>query len=95
MALTSFTVLPQKAQRAQIEKQLDLRLLPLFVLATCASAQAIDRTDNQQWTDVQVAVPVTKQFDFNILGRCASGVTSAVRLMNASASVSLSGTESI
>ena len=45
----------------------------MFVLASCASAQSVDRTDNQQWTDVQVAVPVTKQFDFNILGTLRLG----------------------
>ena len=45
----------------------------MFVLATCASAQLVDRTDNQVWSDVQVAVPVTKQFDFNILGTLRVG----------------------
>jgi hypothetical protein len=45
----------------------------MFALATCAPAQSVDRTDNQQWTDVQVAVPVTKQFDFNILGTLRIG----------------------
>ena len=45
----------------------------MFVLATCVPAQTSDRTDNQIWTDVQVAVPVTKQFDFNILGTLRIG----------------------
>lgn len=45
----------------------------MFVLATCASAQLVDRTDNQVWSDVQVAVPVTKQFDFNVLGTLRLG----------------------
>ena len=45
----------------------------MFVLASWASAQSTDRTDNQIWTDVQVAVPVTKQFDFNILGTLRLG----------------------
>jgi hypothetical protein len=31
------------------------------------SAQT-DRTDNQFWSDVQIAAPVTRNFDFNILG---------------------------
>jgi hypothetical protein len=53
--------------------QLLLQLLTVFVLASCASAQLVDRTDYQQWTDVQVAVPVTKQFDFNILGTLRIG----------------------
>ena len=49
-------------------------MLLLMVVASCISAQAlIDHTDNQQWTDVQVAVPVTKQFDFNVLGTLRLG----------------------
>jgi hypothetical protein len=32
-----------------------------------ASGQT-DRTDSQFWTDVQVAIPVTSHFDFNLLG---------------------------
>jgi hypothetical protein len=47
-----------------------LCLLCLFVVP--ASAQT-DQTDNQFWTDVQVAVPVTKNFDFNILGTLRIG----------------------
>ncbi|HKP84309.1 MAG TPA: DUF2490 domain-containing protein [Pyrinomonadaceae bacterium] len=56
-----------------MKKQLLLQLLTMFVLATCASAQLVDRTDNQVWSDVQVAVPVTKQFDFNVLGTLRLG----------------------
>lgn len=56
-----------------MKKQLLLQLLTMFVLATCAPAQLVDRTDNQQWTDVQVGVPVTKLFDFNILGTLRLG----------------------
>ena len=49
-------------------------LLLLLLLASCAPAQSlIDRTDNQQWTDVQLAVPVTKDFDFNLLGTLRVG----------------------
>jgi len=54
-------------------RHLFLQFLTAFVLATCASAQAVDRTDNQQWTDVQLAVPVTKLFDFNLLGTLRIG----------------------
>ena len=53
--------------------QLLLQLLTVFVLASSTSAQSVDRTDNQVWTDVQIAVPVTKQFDFNILGTLRLG----------------------
>jgi hypothetical protein len=42
------------------------------VLTGLASAQAI-QSDNQQWTDVQLAVPVTKSFDFNLLGTLRLG----------------------
>jgi len=49
-------------------------LLLLLLLVSCASAQSsIDHTDNQQWTDVQVAVPVAKSFDFNMLGTLRLG----------------------
>ena len=38
------------------------------------SAQPIlDRTDNQFWSDVQLAVPVTSHFDFNLLGTLRLG----------------------
>ncbi|HEX3254027.1 MAG TPA: DUF2490 domain-containing protein [Pyrinomonadaceae bacterium] len=49
-------------------------LLLLLLLVTGASAQSpVDHTDNQQWNDVQLAVPVTKNFDFNILGTLRFG----------------------
>lgn len=54
------------------------RLIPsaamflLMLLASTVSAQ-LDHTDNQQWTDVQLAVPVTKNFDFNLLGTLRLG----------------------
>ncbi len=44
----------------------------LCALCSLASAQAI-QSDNQQWTDVQLAVPVTKNFDFNLLGTLRLG----------------------
>jgi len=43
------------------------------LLVSGASAQSVDRTDNQLWTDVQLAAPVTKSFDFNILGTLRLG----------------------
>lgn len=47
----------------------------LFVLLSVrALAQSnVDRTDNQQWTDVQLAIPVTKNIDFNMLGTLRLG----------------------
>jgi hypothetical protein len=54
-----------------------IRLLIVFcfllVSEVTASGQLSDPTDNQFWTDVQVAVPVTKNFDFNILGTLRIG----------------------
>lgn len=46
----------------------------LIISAATASAQAVvDHTDNQIWNDVQLSVPVTKSFDFNILGTLRLG----------------------
>ena len=45
----------------------------LFVLSVVASAQVIDRTDNQFWSEVQVAVPMTRDVDFNVLGTLRLG----------------------
>jgi hypothetical protein len=45
----------------------------MFVVSGTSAQSLIDRTDNQQWTDVQLAVPVTKNFDFNILGTLRLG----------------------
>jgi len=45
-----------------------IALFLVLFLNSNSSAQLLDRTDNQQWTEVQIAVPVTKAFDFNIIG---------------------------
>jgi hypothetical protein len=38
-------------------------------LTTPVSAQSnLDQTDNQFWSDFQLAVPVTRQVDFNVIG---------------------------
>jgi len=51
-----------------------LSLVFLLTLATPASSQtAIDQTDTQQWNDVFIAVPITKQVDFNVLGTLRIG----------------------
>ena len=49
--------------------------LCLCVLSSLASAQSVIplQDDNQLWTDVQLAVPVTKNFDFNLLGTLRLG----------------------
>ena len=43
------------------------------MLTGLASAQLVDQTDNQFWSDVQVAVPMTKDIDFNVLGTLRIG----------------------
>jgi hypothetical protein len=49
-------------------------LFVLLLLAPCASAQAVPpQTDNQQWTEVQLAVPVTNNIDFALLGSLRLG----------------------
>jgi hypothetical protein len=46
----------------------------LLLLLTPVSAQPlVDRTDNQQWTDVQLFFPVTKQIDFTLGGTLRIG----------------------
>lgn len=46
----------------------------LVVLGGPASAQSlVDQTDNQFWTDVQLAVTVTRTIDFNLLGTLRVG----------------------
>lgn len=44
----------------------------LLLMPVCAQS-IVDQADNQQWTDVQLAVPVTTQFDFNLLGTLRLG----------------------
>jgi len=44
----------------------------LLCLSVAASAQ-VDRSDNQVWTDVQFAIPLTKTIDFNMLGTLRLG----------------------
>lgn len=51
-----------------------LSLVFLLTLATPASSQtAVDQTDTQQWNDVFIAIPITKQVDFNVLGTLRIG----------------------
>ena len=50
-----------------------LALVLLALLGGRVSAQSVDHTDNQLWSDVQVAVPVTKTIDFNLLGTLRLG----------------------
>jgi hypothetical protein len=48
-------------------KRLPLVFFILFVLL-CGPSSAQDPADNQLWSDVQIAVPVTKTIDFNVIG---------------------------
>lgn len=43
-------------------------MLVLISVPSFARAQLLDQTDNQQWTEVQLAVPIGKTVDFNLLG---------------------------
>ena len=45
-----------------------LQLLCTLCLSVAEAFGQVDRTDNQFWSDVQLAIPVTKDFDANILG---------------------------
>lgn len=52
------------------------KLLLLFCflcLSVVQTSGQTDRTDNQSWNDVQVAIPVTSNFDFNVLGTLRIG----------------------
>jgi hypothetical protein len=50
-----------------------LLLLCFLCLSVAETSGQTDQTDNQFWTDVQLAIPVTSQFDFNILGTLRIG----------------------
>lgn len=49
---------------------LSLCILCVFVAKVAAQ---VDHTDNQQWTDVQFAIPLTNTIDFNVLGTLRLG----------------------
>lgn len=52
-------------------------LILLFSSFLCLSvaqiAAQVDHTDNQQWNEVQFAIPLTKTIDFNVLGTLRFG----------------------
>lgn len=50
-----------------------IRLICVSLLLVVPVSAQLDQTDNQQWTDVQLAVPVTTQFDLNLLGTLRLG----------------------
>jgi hypothetical protein len=45
----------------------------LLLLIPVSAQPILDQTDNQQWTDVQLAIPVTKQIDFLLGGTLRFG----------------------
>ena len=57
----------------RISKLVLILLIPCFLCLSAAVSAQIDRTDNQQWTDVQFAVPLSKSIDFNMLGSLRFG----------------------
>ncbi len=50
-----------------------ITLFLLLLLTSDAKAQLLDQTDNQFWSEVQLAAPVTRNIDFNILGQLRVG----------------------
>jgi hypothetical protein len=50
-----------------------ITLLSIMLIAGYGSAQVVPQTDVQQWTDVQFAVPVTKEIDFGFVGTLRIG----------------------
>lgn len=50
-----------------------LLLLCFWCLSVAQTSGQVDRTDNQSWNDVQVTIPVTNHFDFNLLGTLRVG----------------------
>ena len=50
-----------------------ITLFLLLLLTSDATAQLLDQSDNQFWSEVQLAVPVTKTIDFNIIGQLRVG----------------------
>ena len=58
----------------QNNRALLLLFVPCLLCLSVASASAqVDHSDNQQWTDVQLAIPLTKTIDFNMLGTLRLG----------------------
>ena len=56
-----------------IKRTSPLLLLCFLCLSVEQAAGQPDQTDSQFWADVQLAIPVTSQFDFNILGTLRIG----------------------
>jgi len=50
-----------------------LATFTIFLVASAVNAQLISRSDTQQWTDVQFAVPLSKSIDFNFGGTLRLG----------------------
>ena len=50
-----------------------LLILCFLCLSVAQTFGQTDQTDNQFWTDVQIAVPVTSHFDFHLLGTLRLG----------------------
>jgi hypothetical protein len=50
-----------------------LTTFTVFLVVSAVNAQLISRSDTQQWTDVQFAVPLSKSIDFNFGGTLRLG----------------------
>lgn len=47
--------------------------VPCFLFFSAVVFGQVDHSDNQQWNEVQVAIPLTKTIDFNVLGTLRFG----------------------
>ena len=56
-----------------INRPVRILLLPSFLCLSVAVLGQVDHTDNQQWNEVQFAIPLTKTIDFNVLGTLRLG----------------------
>ena len=50
-----------------------LIFVSLLLLGPVSAQSLLDQTDNQQWTDVQLSIPVTKWIDFTLGGTLRIG----------------------
>ncbi len=45
-----------------------IALFPCFLCLSVAAFGQVDHTDNQEWNELQLAIPLTKTIDFNVIG---------------------------
>src|SRR6185369_2001342 len=45
-----------------------IALFPCFLCLSVAAFGQVDHADNQEWNELQLAIPLTKTIDFNVIG---------------------------